>query len=753
MKCVWRFQLAALLALTATLGACHGQGAQPIPESLAPNSSFERGEGDKPAAWSFYSWEGSEGWWDDKVAHSGSRSVGLRGINGGWSATVPVEPGKIHNVRLYYRAQGGPSRIVLYVRVPTGPREMEIIVYLPQPTVQMDEQGRFVKGEYVEAEGGWVEFRGGDFVPEQGITAVDLLIKLTSSNPKAQAWLDDVIVTATEPRRVPATARLLREVPGGTIWTDSENRKILPEQEPPGGELQEAIEIAAAQGEYESFQIAVTPERVWRQVSWTWGEFAGSAALPAAAVRCRRVETIDIQKTMGPHSHKGLNPDPLTDRLPCDVPAGTNQSFWFTVRVPEGQKAGDYESQLALTAAGRTVCQIPLKLRVRNFAIPPRPSLDVRSQFRASIALDVESGDRDEVLRRYYRDYFAHRTRCSPGVSVGVRVQGDTALVDVEEYLDHLRFMRDELGARQFDIPSLWISHRGTHTMPPDAAWQGRRIFADPELTQLNAEFERPFRSYMSQLIRRLKDEGLFLSPTVRFFDEPSFEDHATVNGLRALASLMLDINAELTVSIAAGYPHPELTDVIRLWVVHTDAWDRGLHHIEAARDAGCRILVYNNAVNYPEHRPIRVRLWPWLLRKYEVDGTYSWWGTVCWRGEMADPWNAGQGNSGVLLYPPRSPDEHGPIDSVRWELFREGLEDYEYMHLADELAEKLEAAGKPDAAKQGREAVAGALELVERWPNVRAANDEPYTLDVTAVARARQELAGAIEGMQEQLE
>jgi len=257
----------------------------------------------------------------------------------------------------------------------------------------------------------------------------------------------------------------------------------------------------------------------------------------------------------------------------------------------------------------------------------------------------------------------------------------------------------------------------------------------------------------MDQLVRRLKNEGLFLSPTVRFFDEPSFEDHATVNGLHALASLMLDINAELTVSIAAGYPHPELTDVIRLWIVHTDAWDRGLHHIEAARDAGCRILVYNNAVNYPEHRPIRVRLWPWLLRKYEVDGTYSWWGTVCWRGEMADPWSAGQGNSGVLLYPPRSPDEHGPIDSVRWELFREGLEDYEYMHLADELAEKLDAAGKPDAAKQGREAVAAALELVERWPNVRAANDEPYTLDVTAVARAREELAGAIEGMQEQLE
>ncbi|MGD8238451.1 MAG: DUF6067 family protein [Armatimonadota bacterium] len=752
MNSILRGQRAAVLVLTTMLGACHGQPVAP-PQSLAPNSSFERGEGGKPADWSFYSWEGAEGWWDDKVAHSGSRSVGLRGINGGWSATAPVEAGKVHNIKLHYRAQGGPSRIVLYVRVPTGPREMDTILYLPKPTVAADAQGRFVAGEYVEADRGWVLFSGGDFIPEPGVEAVDILIKLRATDAEAQAWLDDIIVTAAEPRRVPVTARLLRAVPGGKVWTDSENRKILPEQRPPSGDPVEAVEIAAAKGEYESFQVAVTPEAGWRQVNWTCGDFAGPAALPKSAIRCRRVETVNIDNTMGPHGHKGLNPDPLTDRLPCDVPAGTNQAFWFTVRVPEEQTAGAYESQLALTAGGRTVCRVPLRLHVRNFAIPPRPSVDVKSQFRASIALAVESGERNEVLKRYYRGYFAHRSRCAPGVSVGVRVQGDTALVDAEEYVAHLRFMRDELGATEFDIPSLWISHRGTHKMPPDAEWQGRSIFANAELTRLNPEFERPFRSYMGRLVRRLKEEGLFLSPGVRFFDEPNFQDTATVNGLRALASLMLDIEPELTVGLAATYPHPELTDVIRLWVIHTDAWHRELRHIEAPREAGCRILVYNNAVNYPEHRPIRVRLWPWLLRKYGVDGTYSWWGTVCWRGEMADPWTAGRGNSGVLLYPPRSPDEHGPIDSVRWELFREGLEDYEYMHLAEELAAKLEAAGKPDAARPGRAAVAAALELVDRWPNVRAANDEPYTLDVTAVARAREDLAGAIEGMQEQVQ
>jgi len=124
----------------------------------------------------------------------------------------------------------------------------------------------------------------------------------------------------------------------------------------------------------------------------------------------------------------------------------------------------------------------------------------------------------------------------------------------------------------------------------------------------------------------------------------------------------------------------------------------------------------------------------------------------VCWRGDMEDPWTAGQGGSGVLMYPPRSPKEKGPIDSVRWELFREGLEDYEYLRLADALARELTRQGMAAEAKAGRDAVAAAMKLVERWPCVRAANDEPYTLDVRAVAVARERLAQAVEAMQARL-
>lgn len=744
----FRAGVGATFVLVFIIIGCRTEAQQVPFDSLAPNPSFERGVGDQPANWSFYSWNQSRGWWDTQHAHTGSRSVGLEGLNGGWSTAISVEPGALYSLSLHYQAENGPSRIVVFVRYPPGGRDQKVLLYLPLATILHDQAGEFMNGVWVGGadEHGWVQAEFGDFRVPDGVNEVSLLIKLTSSNPVARAWLDDIVVTAVPQREVPDTARLVRRFPGGVLWTDSENAKVLPDREIPGGEPLHAIEISAARGEYESFQLVVTPETPMREVGFRW---TLPSDIGADGLRVRRIEYVDIQDTEGPFGHPGLNPDPLTDRLPVDIPTGFNQGFWFTLHVRDDQHAGDYEGELTLTSNGRDIVSVPLRLHVWDFTVPARPTINVRSNVRFNLVLKRETGDSDEVMKRYYRDVYAHRSRCAPGVQPSIRVMGDTVELDARQYISHLVFMRDELGARRFDIPSLWIGHRGDHVMPRDARWQGIEIFADDALTRLRPQFERPFRDYMSKLVTALKNAGVFLEPTVRFIDEPRLDDEPTRNGIRALSELLLDIEPELRIAHTVSAPHPDLLDVTHLWILHTDAWERSRRQIEIARADGDAILVYNNAVNFPDHRPIRVRLWPWLLCKYAVDGTYSWWGTTCWRGEFEDPWTAGRGSSGVLLYPPRTPDERGPIDSIRWELFREGLEDYEYIALADELVRRLEEAGDVEAARVGREAVEHALSLVERWPRVRAANDEPYTLDVQALDDARAALASAIEQMQ----
>jgi len=737
--------LAPLAVATAALSA------QPVEApNLAPSPGFEQGAGEQPQAWRFYSWQDAEGWWEGTVARSGTHSLGLKGLNGGWFAQLPVTQGLIYSVRFHYRSEGAPTNVVLFVREIVEGKVTETILYKPEASVPPDRRGTLVDGDYLGGadEGGWVLFEGGDFVPHEGVTRVDLLIKIEGNSADAKVFLDDLVITSRETEAPPNTARRLADVSGGVVWADDVNQKILPDEPPPAGPADSAIPIAAAGGEYECFQVAITPTQQWKRVSWDWSAFAGPGELPKEAMTCRLIECIPITRPRGPHGLTGPQPDALTNRLPADLSANVTQGFWFAVKVPAQQPAGECRTDLRLLSGETEVARFPLTLKVRGFSIPRRPTLGTYSSFRYYLVLPRESGEPGEVIKRYYRSFFEHRTSCPPAAPTNVRVPGEQVEVDLAEYLTHLRHLVTDYGLSRVDVPSLWIDHRGTHRMPADAAWQGIPIFAEANLTTLNPAFERPFRAYFGQVCETLRREGLFLRPTVRFFDEPILDDPATRNGLRTLSKLILDICPEVTVSIAASDPHPDLTDVIRLWVIHTDAWYRFLPHIEAAGKAGCEVHVYNNGVNFPEHRRLRVRLWPWLLWKYRVDGTYSWWGTVCWRGDLENPWTAGGGEfSGVLLYPPRSPEEHGPIESVRWELYREGLEDYEYLALADRLATGLEAAGKPEAAKPLRDALAQAMSLVQRWPNVRTCADEPYSLDPAKVAEAREALAKAIEG------
>ncbi|NLO04818.1 MAG: DUF4091 domain-containing protein [candidate division WS1 bacterium] len=746
-----RLQSSAMAIIVLLSATCCIASAQ---DGLAavPNAGFEEGEGEAPVGWSYYAWdkEASRGWWDDEIAHTGARSVGMQGLNSGWSTTIPVTPGSICNLSLHYRAEDGPSKVVIYVRYPVGAREQTVGLYLPIVTLPHDQQGAFVEGVWVEGadERGWVHADAGDFKVPETEEQVSLLIKLASENPEARLWLDDIVVTERAQAEVTDTARVLARFNGGALWTDDENRKILPERDLPDATT-DAVELTAARGEYESFQLAVTPETDMSTVSFAWSDLTGPATITTDALRCRRIEHVDIQQTTGPFGHQGLNPDPLTERLPVDIPASFNQGFWFTLQVPADQAPGDYSGELSLLSGEDVIASVPLRLRVHDFAIPPRPSMDVRSAFRYNLVLPREAGEPQDVIRRYYDNIYGHRSRCAPAVSVGVEVQGDTVELNIAQYIEHLVMMRDSYGVDRFDLPVLWISHKSDHMMPPDASWQGIPIFANEDLTELSADFTRPFSDYVTKLVAAYRDAGVFLSPMVRFIDEPRLADERTRNGIRAISELLLDIEPELRILHTVSAPHPDLMDITHSWILHTDAWEAALPQIMAARAEGDTVLVYNNAVNIVDHEPIRTRLWPWLLRKYGVDGTYSWWGTVCWRGQWEDPWTAGVGSSGVMLYPPRTPDEQGPIDSIRWELFREGLEDFEYMVMAEQLAERLEAAGNAEAAKVGRDALEAALSLVERWPSVRAANDQPYTLDVEAIDAAREQLAAAIVSMQ----
>ena len=120
---------------------------------------------------------------------------------------------------------------------------------------------------------------------------------------------------------------------------------------------------------------------------------------------------------------------------------------------------------------------------------------------------------------------------------------------------------------------------------------------------------------------------------------------------------------------------------------------------------------------NFIDHPGIEHRLRFWMAWRYGIQGDL-YWDTTYWSNDdvfppprFQNPWTdpmsynySGQvgtwGNGdGRLLYPPRSWSDgrarvKGPTPSIRWELIREGIEDYEYLWMLKDAADRLEAAG-----------------------------------------------------------
>jgi hypothetical protein len=129
------------------------------------------------------------------------------------------------------------------------------------------------------------------------------------------------------------------------------------------------------------------------------------------------------------------------------------------------------------------------------------------------------------------------------------------------------------------------------------------------------------------------------------------------------------------------------------------------------------------NFIAYPA---IDHRILHWMNWKYGVTGVL-YWSTMYWQDnpwtmpmsytpDRTGKWGNGDGH---LLYPAQrdkasSYIKSGPVDSIRWEMIREGVEDYDYLYMLKEAVEK--ASSDPKKAKAvavGRKALAEADSLV----------------------------------------
>ncbi len=325
---------------------------------------------------------------------------------------------------------------------------------------------------------------------------------------------------------------------------------------------------------------------------------------------------------------------------------------------------------------------------------------------------------------------------------------------ECERYVDGLGFN------------SIMVQLRGM----PGGTFHARREGQLGPFPQGTPQYEALMASQGRQIVDHLRSKGWLDRAYVYWFDEPDPKDYAfVVDGM------------ELLKRAAPGLPRMLTEQPERELFGHVDLWCPVVGAVtpEAIRDRkqrGERFWWYLCTgpkapyIGLFIDRPATdLRVWAWLSRKWGVEGQLVWSANY-WTSEaafpspdMQNPWQdpmsyvsgysfeRGQigywGNGdGRFLYPPNRDVKSdrgkylcGPVDSIRWEMLREGIEDYEYFRLLDGLI--AEADGKGVAG----DLLAGARELAA-VPDAVIADDRTYSKDPRPLYAHRRRVAGMVE-------
>ena len=143
----------------------------------------------------------------------------------------------------------------------------------------------------------------------------------------------------------------------------------------------------------------------------------------------------------------------------------------------------------------------------------------------------------------------------------------------------------------------------------------------------------------------------------------------------------------------------------------------------------------------------IDYRIVPWMCWKYDIRG-FLYWCVNWWT--LVDPFKSAantkweQNGNGLLFYP----GPNGPLDSLRAEIFRDGMEDYEYFYLLKKgKQELLSKTFAGDEAEKAKELVTRS----ERLLNVDRSlvgSIFSFTKDEKILKERRHEIATTIEEM-----
>ncbi|MFQ6097652.1 MAG: glycoside hydrolase domain-containing protein [Armatimonadota bacterium] len=488
------------------------------------------------------------------------------------------------------------------------------------------------------------------------------------------------------------------------VWTTTSLAKVFKDHQRPEGAA-DAVQMAAARNEYEAAQVVFKAIEPISELRCEWGVVKRVATkagkkprrkryeIPRDCLRWNFVGYVPVTKNTQNTPPEELVrqapadfPDPLLEDRSIGVAAGECQPIWLTVKVPKKAPPGRYEGTFAIISESG-VDQIPVTLEVFDFALPDERHIPVTNWFSAGqIAkhhnVEAWSEKHWDLLGRYAENMYEHRQNVclTPLSLIGISKKADGTFS-----FDFTRFDR---WIEAFEKHGHMDFFEGSHVAHRDGGWTTKNIkFRDfgvtlPDGGKKALPGDEVIRPLMSALQAHLEEEGLVDRFWIHIADEPietclaSWEEKSRI--VHEAAPKIRRIDA-----IEA----PEFHGTLEIWVPRLDHlhdwYDR---YKRAQKEQGAELWFYTCLYpnqTYPnrliDYSLLKTRILHWMNWHFEAPG-YLHWGLNHWTD---DPFASTQkGNlppgDAFIIYP----GSEGPMNSIRWEAMRDGLEDYEYLHL-----------------------------------------------------------------------
>ncbi|MBN1209598.1 MAG: DUF4091 domain-containing protein [Myxococcaceae bacterium] len=444
---------------------------------------------------------------------------------------------------------------------------------------------------------------------------------------------------------------------------------------------------------------------------------------------------VDVKIPSNSQGQPGPWPDPLVPVETLGEPS-LPAVLYVEVCAPGKQEPGTYRGELRVKADGSAVAPVPFTVEVQPFELPATSSLP--TSFGISLfsiarghGLPPESAEARALLRAYGRALLEHRVSAH-GMSMEappVRFEDGRAVVDFQAY--------DEEMGPFFD-----------GTLLPSGARFTTAEVRDSRQCSTEKEKVAYYRAFVEHFRRKGWSAQLFFYAK----DEPKPEDVPLVRAqsarVRAAGGIPVLVTAPLDEALrgTADILTPTLNCFFPRSGPETCRNVLPLSKLRSKLPAGTRVWWYQSCNSHgctggpTEDRAVERAYSGWA--SYMVDhpaplnramGPLAFLSGV--EGELyfdtvyayntKDPWKDvfefGGNGDGTLFYPGTvarlGAKEHQPVVSLRLKHIRDGLEDYEYLHLLARLGDEGSArAFTRRLARSGHEIE----QNVKTWEQVR---------------------------------